>query len=283
MKKQIFTLIGAVFTVALFAQNPTAKIVLAKDQKILVSTTVTITSSSMGMDATSNSTSENALEVKQVTDKNYTISSALTKLKFNMDSPAGANSYDSEKKEDQETEIGKSMSEKLNKLTDVTIDNISGTPLNSPKPQPKKEDQDDANPMSSLLGMLGESGSGSDEAVVSGAFQLIPNGKKPGDMWSDSTIEKDLKVRRTYNFRSSADSGAVVQLNTAIESSGTVAMMGVSMEMNTTTQTTSDILVDVATGLVKRKTTDAEVTGNMQVMGQAVPISAKATTVSIYK
>jgi len=236
----------------------------------------------MGMDATSSSTSENALEVKEVTDKNYTISSVLTKIKLSMDSPGGATSYDSEKKEDQNTDMGKSMSEKLNKLTDVTIDNTTGVPLSSPKPQPKKDDESDANPMSSVLNMLGDGG-GSDESVVAGAFQLIPNGKKPGDSWLDSTIEKDVKVRRTYNFKSIADSGAVVQLNTTIESSGTVTMMGVSMAMTTTTQTTSDILVDAATGIVKRKTTEANVTGNMQVMGQDVPITAKANTVSIYK
>ena len=56
MKRQIFTLIGILFTVTLFAQDPTSKIVLNKGQKIQVSTTVTIESTAMGMDATNNST-----------------------------------------------------------------------------------------------------------------------------------------------------------------------------------------------------------------------------------
>jgi len=281
MKRQIFTLIGTLVTVTLFAQVPASKISLHKGQKIVVTTSVSIASNSMGLDATSNSTSENLLEVKQATDKDYTISSILTKVKFSMEAPGSSTSYDSEKKSDQESETGKGMSEKLNKPVDVTIDNTSGSAINSPKPQGKKEDATDANPMTSLFNMLGENSS--DDIVVSGAFQLIPKGKKPGDSWADSTIEKDLKVRRTYNFKSNADTGALVQLKTVIESTGSMDMMGMSMEMNTNTETTSDILLDPATGLVRKKSTEAHVTGSMQLMGQSVPVEANATTVSIYK
>ncbi len=281
MKKQIFTLIGLSSSLALFAQTPASKVVLSKGQKIVVTTTVSIVSSmAPGMEANVTSVNENLLEVKNTADKNSTISSTLTKVKLNMEMPGNTNSYDSEKKEDQNTEIGKGMSERLNKVTDITIDNASGTALTTTKPAPKK-DIDEANPMQNMMNMFGDTGS--DEGVVSGAFQLIPAGKKPGDSWSDSTIEKDLKVRRTYNFKSIADTGSIVQLTTVIESTGTMEMMGMSMDVNTTTQTTSDILLDIATGLVKRKSSEANVTGNFQLMGQAVPVSAKATTLSTYK
>ena len=281
MTRQIFTLIGTLLTVALFAQNPTTKVLLSKGQKIVVTTAVTITSSmGPGLETNLSSVNENLLEVKNIADKNSTISSTLTKLKLSMEMPGNTSSYDSEKKEDQNSEMGKGMSEKLNKVTDVTIDNANGIALPATKPEPKK-DADEANPMQGMMNMLGESAS--DEAVVSGSFQLIPPGKKTGNTWSDSTIEKDLKVRRTYNFKSVADTGSVLQLTTAIESTGTMEMMGMSVEVNTTTTTTSDIVFDIATGLVKRKSTEANVTGNMQVMGQAMPISAKATTVSTYK
>ena len=175
MKRQVFTLIGTILTATLFAQNPTSRIVLAKGQKMVVTTTVAITSSNMGVEALVNTTSENTLEVKQATDKDYTISSTLTKMKLSMDAPGNTTSYDSEKKEDQETEMGKSMSEKLNKPTDITISNTTGAALSSPKPEKKKE-SDDVNPGMGLLNMLGESGS--DEAVarkrkVSGEFSLF--------------------------------------------------------------------------------------------------------------
>ena len=280
MKRQIFTLIGILFTVTLFAQDPTSKIVLSKGQKIQVSTTVTIESTAMGMDATNNSTTENLLEVKDATDKNYTVSNTLTKVKISMNAPGNTTSFDSEKKEDLESETGKSIAEKLNKPVDILIDNTSGAALTSLKPKLKKDDAPEANPMAGLFALLGENSS--DDIVVTGAFQLIPKGKKPGDSWSDSNIEKELKVRRTYTFKSNADTGAVVQLKTMIESTGAMEMMGMSMEMNTNTETTSDILLDIATGLVRKKSTEANVTGSMQLMGQAIPINAKATTVSTY-
>ena len=281
MKKQFFTLMGIFFTGSLLAQTPATKIMLNKGQKIIVQTTVSIeTNMAPGMDASSNSSSENVLVVKESTDKNYTISNSLTKLKLNMEMMGKSNSYDSEKKEDQDTELGKGLREKLNRSADVIIDNSTGNALVTKKPEAKK-DVSEADPMQNMLQMFGDSGS--DESIVAGAFEIIPQGKKPGDSWADTSIEKDMKTIRTYTFRSNADTGAVIQLNTVVVSASTMEMMGMSLEVNTTTQSKSNILLDITTGQVKRKSTESNVTGSFQMMGQDSPISAKATTVSIYK
>ena len=279
MKKQFFTLMGIFFTGSLLAQTPATKIMLNKGQKIIVQTTVSIeTNMAPGMDASSNSSSENVLVVKESTDKNYTISNSLTKLKLNMEMMGKSNSYDSEKKEDQDTELGKGLREKLNRSADVIIDNSTGNALVTKKPEAKK-DVSEADPMQNMLQMFGDSGS--DESIVAGAFEIIPQGKKPGDSWADTSIEKDMKTIRTYTFRSNADTGAVIQLNTVVVSASTMEMMGMSLEVNTTTQSKSNILLDITTGQVKRKSTESNVTGSFQMMGQDSPISAKATTVSI--
>ena len=135
MKKQFFTLAGIFFAGSLLAQTPATKVILNKGQKIVVQTTVSIeTNMAPGMDATSNSTSENILVVKEATEKNYTVSSSLTKLKLNMEMMGRSNSYDSEKKEDQDTEIGKGLGEKLNKTSDIIIDNNTGNAIVTKKP-----------------------------------------------------------------------------------------------------------------------------------------------------
>jgi hypothetical protein len=41
--------------------------------------------------------------------------------------------------------------------------------------------------------------------------------------------------------------------------------------------------MDISTGLVKKRTNVADITGSIQMMGQDMPISAKATTTSTYK
>ena len=54
-------------------------------------------------------------------------------------------------------------------------------------------------------------------------------------------------------------------------------------EVKSETKTNGEIVTDIATGLVKKRTNVAEITGSIQMMGQDMPISARATTTSIYK
>ena len=116
------------------------KISLTIGQKITVQSSISIESSlAPGMDVTNNSTSENILEVKSSTDKNYTIGSTLTKIKVNMDMMGQATTYDSEKKEDQESEMGKAFAEKLNKPTDVILDINTGKASVEKKIEEKKK------------------------------------------------------------------------------------------------------------------------------------------------
>ncbi len=286
MKKISFTVL-CIFAVGLMhAQTQgnkpasTGKIMLSSGQKIIVVTTLSVESSlSPGMDITNNTVSENILEVKSASDKNYTISNTLTKLKVNMEMMGQPNSYDSEKKEDQNSDIGKTFADKLNKPADVIVDNTTGVASSVKKPEQKK-DIDAGDPTQGLLQMFGDN---SADAIVSGAFELIPNGKNIGDTWADSTIEKDLKVFRNYTLKEITDTGAVIQLNTTMESVNTMEIQGMQMDMNSNTQSSSEVIVDTATSLVKKRTTQATVTGSFQVMGQSIPITAKASTISTYK
>src|SRR5436189_2308466 len=91
MKKVIITLLGIFSATLIFSQTGvqspagTSKIILSNGQKIIVESTISMEANlGMGMELTSNSTSENTLEVKTSTAKNYTISNTLTKLKVNM-------------------------------------------------------------------------------------------------------------------------------------------------------------------------------------------------------
>lgn len=257
------------------------KISLTIGQKITVQSSISIESSlAPGMDVTNNSTSENILEVKSSTDKNYTIGSTLTKIKVNMDMMGQATTYDSEKKEDQESEMGKAFAEKLNKPTDVILDINTGKASVEKKIEEKKNPVD-GDPMQGLLKIMGDNGG--DDAVVTGAFEIVPQGKNTGDNWSDSTVEKNMKVVRTYTLKSVTGKEAVIQLNMVMDAASTLSTQGMEVEFNSTTKTTGEIITDIETGLVKKKTTQADISGSFQLMGQAVPISAKANSTITYK
>jgi hypothetical protein len=285
MKKIILTLTGLLATALVFSQTgvvsslPTGKIVLANGQKIFVESSVTIEANlSPGMDMNNKTSSFNTLEVKTTTDSSYTISNTVTKLKLDMDMMGQSSSYDSDKKEDQESEIGKSFADKINKSQDVIIGKNTGKSLQDKKNTKKADDV--SNPADGLLGMFAQS---TDDAAVSGAFELIPAGKKVGDKWSDSTIDKASKLVRVFTLKSIADNEATIQMNMVMDATNTIEQQGMSMEFTSTTKTMGDIITDITTGKVKSRVTVADISGTVQVMGQSVPITAKANSTSTYK
>ena len=280
MKKIILTTLGIFVFALVFSQTATRKIVLNNGQKIMVESSITMEiNMSPGMDMTGNTNSASTIEVKSGTDSSYMISNTLTKIKLNMDGMGQSNSYDSEKKEDQETEIGKGVADKLNKPVDIAISKLTGKSLPDSKNNGKKSD-DQLNGAGGLLGMF--SGNAED-AAVSEAFALIPQGKKVGETWTDSTIEKNNKVVRVYTLKSITDKEALIQLDIVIDATTTIEQQGMSMDFTSTTKTKADITTDITTGLVKTRTAQSDISGSIQVMGQSMPITAKTTSTSTYK
>ncbi len=286
MKKIIFILTGLLINTLVFSQtstpvkSPLAKIKLSNGQKIVVESVITIEANlGMGMDLNSSSSSENTLDVKNSTTNSYTISNTLTKLKVNMNMMGQPTNYDSEKKEDNNADMAKTFDEKLNKPVDIIIDNNTGLALTDNK-KIKNKDTDEENPMQGLLNMFSES---SDEGVVSGAFGLIPIGKKTGDSWSDTTIEKEIKTIRSYTLRSITANEALIQLDAVTTAVNKIDMQGMQIEFKSNTKTTGEMTTDILTGQVKKKNTTSDITGSFQLMGQDMPITAKAISASTYK
>lgn len=286
MKKIGITLLGILSTTLIFSQTSspkpvaTGKIMLAPGQKITVESNISMEADlSMGMQMTSTSASQNLLEAKNSTDKNYTISNTLTKVKVNMNMMGQPSGYDSEKKEDNNSDIAKSFEDKLNKPVDIIIDNTTGKTIKEDKKEVKK-DSDDENPMNGLLDIFSQS---SDDALVSGAFELIPSGKVTGDSWQDSTVTKDIKTIRTYTLKAVTGNEATIQLDAVTNAKNKLDVQGMEMEFKSETKSTGEIITDITTGQVKKRDIKADITGSIQLMGQDVPITAKATSTSTYK
>lgn len=286
MKKVSVTILAMLTYTLIFAQPPkstpasTGKIILTTGQKIIVESNVTIEANlSMGMELSSNSVSENYLEVKNSTNKNYTISNTLTKLKVDMNMMGQSTNYDSEKKGENNSDIAKAFDEKLNIPVDIIIDNSTGMAI----PDDKKgniKGEDLENQMQGLLNMFAES---TDNAVVSAAFALIPAGKKLGDTWSDSTVAKELKTINTYTLKSVTNNEAVIQLDALSTAVSKLEMQGMEIEFKSNSKTSGEIITDISSGMVKKRVSKADITGSFQLMGQDVPITANASSTSIYK
>ena len=280
MKKLSILLVGFLTVNLAFAQVPTTKVTLTKGQKIQADISISIEASlSMGMEIKNNSTSLIALEVKDVAANVSAINNTLQKLKVDMDMMGKSMNYDSEKPEDQTSDIGKALAGKINVPIEVAVDNNTGKAILEKKDSPEKADEA-AGQMESIMQLFGATTS---EDPVSGAFALIPQGKKVGDTWTDSSSDKNSKTVRNFTLKSINGNEAVLQLNSVIDATSDLEMQGMQMTFVTTAKTTGEVTTDIKTALVKTKSTTTETTGNFQVAGQEVPISAKTTYTATYK
>ncbi|MBK7374903.1 MAG: hypothetical protein IPJ02_04870 [Chitinophagaceae bacterium] len=285
MKKTALLLSGILVSVIAFSQtaavkpiNP-GKIQLSDGQKIIAASSIAIEADmGMGMQLNSNTASENILEVKSSTAKDYTITSTLTKLKVDFNMAGQSTNYDSEKNSTPSSDIEKTFAERLNKPVDVILDNTTGTA--TLKEKQKKSDGEEENPMGGLMNAFAES---SDDAVVSGAFELIPAGKSIGDSWSDTTRSKEMTTIRNYTLRSVSGNDALIQLDAVTTASNKLDFQGMEFEFKSTTKSTGEITSDISTGQIKNKNTKADITGTIQLMGQDMPVTAKVTSTGTYK
>ena len=280
MKRIYVSLISLAVAAVAFSQ-PTGKIKIAIGQKIVVENTTDIQASlAMGMELTSTSTSVNTLEVKNSTPNNYIISNTLTKLKMNTNMMGQPTNYDSENKAGNNEEMSKVFDDKLNRPVDITIDNTTGLAVVEKKKQ-KQADVDETNATADLMKIFSDNAS--EDAIVSGAFEMVPKGKSVGESWADTATSKDMKTIRTYTLKSVSGNEAVIQANVVSTAVNKLNFQEMEFEVKSETKTNGEIITDISTGLVKKRTTIADITGSIQMMGQDMPISAKATSTNIYK
>ena len=278
MKRIYISLLALAISGLAFSQ---ASLKLSNGQKIIVESSTDIQASlTMGMELTSNSATVNALEVKNSTANNYTVSNALTKMKVSMNMMGQSNNYNSDNKEGNNEDMAKIFDEKLNKQVTVLVDNKTGAATIEKKKEKKADDTDDADPTAGLMKMFADN---SDEAIVAGAFEMIPKGKSVGESWADTTTAKDMKMIRTNTLKSITGNEAVIQSVIVSTGKNKLNFQEMEFEVKSETKTNGEIIMDLSSGLVKKRTNVADITGSIQMMGQDMPISAKSTTTSIYK
>ena len=282
MKRIYVSLICLVISGLAFAQT-SGKIKLANGQKIIIESTIDMQATlTMGMELTSNSTTLNELEVKNSNAKNSIISNTLTKLKMTSNMMGQATNYDSENKAGNDEQVAKIFDDKLNKPVDITVDNSTGLATAEKKKEKKTEvETEEANPMADMMKIFSDNGS--DDAVVSGAFEMMAKGKSVGDSWADTATDKDMKTIRRYTLKSILGNEAIIQSNIVLNAVNKLDFQGMEFTIKTETKTNGEIVTDISTGLVKKRTSVADITGSIPMMGQDMPISAKVTTTSIYK
>lgn len=244
-------------------------------------TAITTTSMDMDMGMAGQmkiaSKTTNVLNVTSTDENSYRATNTITKLTMSQEGMGQSVNFDSDKKEDRETEIGKEASKQLDNSAEVSIEKNTGkvTEINK-KISP--EDVAEKNPMADIMG-----DAKSAEATAASAFFVIPAGKKVGDKWTDSTTEAGMKGIKTFELKAINDGIANIAVKASAK--GTISKEAQGMQFDISMASTGDgsMVVDTKTGLVKKNDITSDVTGTLDMMGQSLPISMKMIASSVFE
>ena len=265
------------------AQNNGSKLILVKGQKLQIDNTVkSLTNMDLmgqSMEMSSDATMTHQVEVKDKKENNYTVASTITKITSSGNAMGQAYTFDSDKKEDLESEIGKVMKGQLN-VTHEADFNTAGTVVSEKKAV--SAEASNANPMMDMMKNL-TGGSNDDGGGAGEIFQVLPMGKKPGDSWTDSTISEGLKTYKTYTLKEIKGNDAILTLSGTQSTNKKIEQQGMEVNVTMESKLSGESTVDLSTGVVKQKSMVVDGAGNADAMGQAIPITTKITSNTIVK
>jgi Family of unknown function (DUF6263) len=221
-----------------------------------------------------------SLEVKKAEGKEYQLSSTTDRIVMSMSMMGRDMNYDSDKKEDQQGEMGQAMGNVTGKPTSFVVNEYGkikeGSIVKSTSPE--KE----APGGNMMLGMMNM-----DEAnETSQAINLFTSDAeiKVGDSFTDSSTSAHGKDKKstTYTLAEIKDGAAKFTITGTAAVSNEMEMQGMQTVSNTNTKTTGEMWVNVTTGLLSKKTLNMTITGTIEVAGMSIPLSGTNTvTISV--
>lgn len=265
--KKIFTIICCAAVTQLHAQG-----IKLETGKKITTTTVSAINMDLGMaggEMKMNTTSVSIVDITGTDNDHYKGMSTITKMTMSEEGAGGNVNFDSDKKEDMNSEIGKQLGDAINVPSDILIDKKNGHVKSS---SPEKTPEDD-NPFSDLMG-----GAPSGANAASPTFFVVPSDKKVGDKWSETVTKDNLKIVSNYELQSIADGIATVLVDAKTTGSLTKEANGTQVEVTINSAAKSTINTTVVSGVVKKNVTTTTMDGTLGVMGQSLPISMNGTT-----
>ena len=272
----------SILTITTSAQTPTGKLALAKGQKLLIDNDIKTVSiqeiMGQSMEITYDAKMLYEVEVKDKKTNSYLISTTLTRVVSSGNSMGQEIKFDSDKKEDLESETGKAYKDDLN----VTIDaefNEKAELINAPN---KDTTTSTGNQVMNMMKKFSGAG-GAELNGASAAFIVIPSGKKVGDTWSDSLITDAVKTYTNYTFKALEGKNATIIGSGKQFTQMKLEQQGMEINISMDGTLSTEGLIDISTGLIKQKTTTLNGVSTTEVMGQTIPGTTKVNIVTTVK
>ena len=280
MKKVVLS-VAVLFSLAGQAQKVGNKLQFQKGQKLEVLTTIKSASEMMGQSIDINMASTRVLDVADVAGGNATIENKIKRLQVAFDGMGQNKTYDSDKEEDRNGEMGKSFEKGLKNKYTMTVDpygKITAVKADDENPNTKKDSSGGQDMMSGMMDGMME---GFELPKVGDAieFAILPAkevGK--GDTWTDSTsANKEESRKATYTVSDINSNEIVLDYTEDVNLKTTKENMGMEVAIDKHDKNTGKITLDRKTGLLKQKTVNTQTSGTASVMGQEIPLDSKTT------
>jgi len=283
MKKFFISALALTLTLGLAAQSytPAVKLEAGKQYTVTTITKSNMTQEAMGqtMEIPIDATNKATLTIKAASDKGYESTYITDRVQFAANMMGQDMNYDSDKKDDKDSPMGKTMNKLVGKETSFVV-NGAGNIIKETivKQTQEKSDEEGPDMMTGMMGM------GMSAASTCPVFNLFVNNTelKIGDSFIDSSTVNDkdgsTKTSTTYILKEIKDGKSIFTLNGQVAISKKMEMQGMEMTTTTASKSSGVMIVDVTTGLLVSKSIVTETTGNVDVQGMSIPITGKTTT-----
>lgn len=284
--KKIFFIAFAAMASTCFGQ--TNKIIFPKGHQLEVSTQMT---SSTAMDAmgqsiqsSANSTMTEVFNVKDANNNSATLEHSVKKIQFVVNGGMGQNfSFDSDKDEDRKGDIGKSLDKVLKDKYDVVVDNNGAVTSVQENPNNPKATADNNAMIGMLLSQLNISAQ-MPKVGEGTVFKILPDAKiTKGYTWTDTSSNESGKRKTVYTINDITDKEIIIDFTGEATLKTTQQVMGMDMNVSTSSTGTGKIILDKQTGLLKQKTANVDTKGTIEAQGQSIPSVSKQTITTTVK
>jgi hypothetical protein len=213
------------------------------------------------------------LNVIDENEQSFILTNTMTKMKMEMEGMGQNMNFDSDNKDDRESEIGKTISEKLDIPDTFLLNKSTGVC------QLLNEKTDEGESKSGGLSFMAGEKDGQGPAD---AFLIIPSDKKIGDNWEVTTTNKGLTTKKKYTLKSIEQSSATLEISGTTTGTVEQEVQGMAMNMTMDTKVKGVMKVNIQTGLVIESSSDMDMNNSMDMMGQQMQISSKGKTIVTY-
>ena len=267
MAKRIFLSVAlmAAVTMAGHAQ----KIAVTKGQKLETLATTKMTMEMMGQNINNESGATTDIEVKDVNADGFIFTSIIKRMTTKLSGMGQDISFDSDKKEDMDGQIGQAVKDQINVQQEIQVDQ-KGKVISTTGSNDKK-----TGGMTDMMSITGDVTKGQPYSIL---IQLPGKTVKPGDTWVDSSgTAATIKTVTTYTLKQINADGALVSFTGTLTKNGTIEQNGMEIQMDMSGTTKGEAIYEPGTGLLKTSSSVSDIKGTLGIMGQNAPLSATVT------